>query len=528
MQQHCIDTNNPPFLEQQNTVNMQADGNGDVNHTAAVRDGNNFTVTQEQIDIMRAADGDSSYKPGIRHGPSEEVMNMDTAISTKEEDEDRTASIAAIKHAIDSYKSGYCNGTVVIGTKRKHDIGSVLTLLFENQMISDPNVLSLLEDRILSRATFIDIHVDDLPTLNIFHTFIQTQVGRAWGHRIKAIIFSRVKVGSMGAISDILSFMPNIERIHMYSSVDLSNCNDMKAKLGERIGALTKVTNFGISGFDVSIILSHMSRCLTKPLRRIYLHATIGDAIIYIVGALVTHHLENLTLAHAALETKHIETLNAFLLNTPNLLHLDLRENTLGESIIVLTHHLKHCHKLMHLNLCCTHLTDSGVKVLAESFHNWPELTWLDLGGNPCVSQSIRHLQHCHKLRNLKLRNTNLTDACVTVLAESFQHWPNLGWLDLDDNLVRNDGLKAVFKQIQNLPGLYFFSMSAYIDSQCSELVKKCLNAVGIQVPEERREVRTNSRYRRWLGRNPHNSSPKRIRVKIRARHAEIQSFKLY
>ncbi|XP_072017047.1 NLR family CARD domain-containing protein 4-like [Amphiura filiformis] len=339
-----------------------------------------------------------------------EILRFCCGVS-QQSNESPTA-IAVVRHAIDIYNMKSDQSIrIYVGTNRDTDICLYLHY-------------------------FMRVNL----TLREFNFFIQSVVGRSRGDNITDIRFSRVNIDSLDLMSETLKYMPNIELLGIFgrsSSDYVHGCEESQTNLGKRLGKLTKLTELWICYYDMTIILPHMSNH-SRPLRVIEINeARIADAIVHI-GALITHHLTNLTLRETALEERHIETLSSFLSNSPNLLELNLCHNTVRKSIVSLTHHLQQCRKLQILDVSCTKLTNAGVIVLAESFHHWPHLKQLYFSYNP--------------------------DIC-------------------------NDGLEAVLRHLHHIPKLTSFWISAFIDSQCSELVQNCLHALGIEIHEEEEDA---------------------------------------
>ena len=356
---------------------------------------------------------------------------------------------AVIEYAIKKYcmmckdKGKYPLTEIHIGyTDKDLDVLPLLALFYEGQVKPDANLVCSFKDDIYSDVESVIINCAHPQALTVFHYSVQSEIGSAMNSQIKSVNFYWSFRDSFSAMADILQHLSCVESLKITFENPVEKDIDSTTRLGEAIASLSKLhtlymeEDFFSCQFDMRIIiLAHLSQSPYRSLKHIDLRGIhVGDAIHY-MSDIITHHLEHLKLVEAALEEKHIETLSTFLPSAPNLLKLDLTDNTVGMSAVPLAHSLQQCHQLQELSLSEAHLTDAGITALAQSFSHWPDLRGIYLNGN-------------------------------------------------DD--VGNSGLDAVFRHIHHLPKLTALQVSAHIDSQCSTLVRDCLHAIGEEVPAKR------------------------------------------
>ncbi|XP_072014842.1 NLR family CARD domain-containing protein 4-like [Amphiura filiformis] len=204
------------------------------------------------------------------------------------------------------------------------------------------------------------------------------------------------------------------------------------------------------------------------------------------IGKETSERIRSISLDMIKLEVDAQDTklTRGILSRVPNVEHLKIVPNHNVEySIEPLTRALQDCKQLQSLSFAEAHLNNRHIKTLSTLFSFTTKLRVLDLERNS-IGMSIKsltyHLQHCHQLSVLGLESTELEDAGVTTLANTFKHWPELTELFLGGNDVGNTGLDAVLSNIHQLPKLTRLEIQfTTIDSQCSPLVKKCLHAIG-------------------------------------------------
>ena len=310
-------------------------------------------------------------------------------------------------------------------------------------------------------------------------------------------------------------------------------------KLGICIGTLDKLSAFMLYAaifHDISVVLHHMSVNHDIQLQDLQLYnitcdgdtlsqllanqhqlhhkltlqkiqlrngnmASILDSInasLAILGCACTHignatghikhiipHLQDLDLTETGLIEDDIVTLGEMLPEATKLSALFLDDNNVGKAVTKLACVIP---QLKELWLTESHLDEDDILTLSEMLPEATNLSSLGLNNNNVGKAGIRlaeSLRSCSKLTRLILDNTGLTDESVNALAGSFCYLSNLELFSLHDNATRNKGLDAVFHHLHHLPSLTAFFISATIDSQCSDLVKDCLTAIGEEIPHE-------------------------------------------
>ena len=417
----------------------------------------------------------------------------------------------------------------------KHDNATdclpILTLLHEAQLKGNTTLSSLFSGPVFSKPMSVEIDCWASQALMLFNYFLQS-VSKAAAN-IKSIRFCAAD--SLDLIQDILRHVLHVENLNFEGPVT--------GAVGESVAALTHLSTLKLyrTGIDMTDLLSHLPTYPCMSLRHVdFTHTPIGDAISHI-GAVMTTYLTCLVLDDTHLSESHIEILSKHLPNAPHLQVLDLSHNAIGGSISVLTQHLQHCTAMQALRLQRIKLHHNHKETLIAFFSSWSvDLLELDLshsavGGNgtelsnylqhcrqmevlnlegiwmnekdieaisvvlpqtllklilaynvvvDSLTCLIRSLQHCEQLTWLDLQSTYLTDAGVVTLGQHLHHWCHLSVLVLYDNDVGNSGLHSVLTHIHHLSKLTFFTISAYIDSSCSDLVRDCVHALGKEIRE--------------------------------------------
>ncbi len=85
----------------------------------------------------------------------------------------------------------------------------------------------------------------------------------------------------------------------------------------------------------------------------------------------------------------------------------------------------------------------------------------LDVTGIDMLARAIASDANClNRLRHLNLRNTGLTDAKLHTLAQVFEGWDSLAWLDISSNVWKGGGLQSFMDHGHHLRGLTKLDLS--------------------------------------------------------------------
>ena len=313
-----------------------------------------------------------------------------------------SAVFIIIRHVIDRFAE-VCKGNVVsedteayCSIDRGHqypiDIGDVpeyiskhnkatncvpiLTLLHEAQLNLDPRLLPVFTDSVFSTALSVNINCNDSQALLFLKLFLQCRAGKSTADNIRSICF--YKAGSFDVVSEILNRVPGLECLKLYGLPGL-----VEGKLGEKLINWSNLTTLILQStkIDMSDLLSHLSRSRHKSLRHVdFRYTPIGDAISDI-GAVMTPHLTCLILRGTQLTEPHVELFSEYLSHAPNLMMLDLSDNAVGDSISVLTQHLRLCKQLQVLKLKRVNLNGTHIKPLSAFLSNMSAMLELEISG---------------------------------------------------------------------------------------------------------------------------------------------------
>ncbi|XP_062895928.1 NACHT, LRR and PYD domains-containing protein 12-like isoform X2 [Mobula hypostoma] len=201
----------------------------------------------------------------------------------------------------------------------------------------------------------------------------------------------------------------------------------------------------------------------------------LGDSGVILLSAALKNSeckIQKLWLDNVGLTDSAVEDLASALRTNQSLTELSLNDNKLGDSGVKLVSaalRKPEC-KIQKLWLRNVGLTDSGAKDLDSALRTNPSLTELNLSGNKLgdsgvklVSEALRNSE-C-KIQKLWLQNVGLTDSGAKDLVSTLSTSPSLMELNLNDNELRDSGVKLV--------------SAALRDSNC-EIQKLWLRDVGL------------------------------------------------
>ena len=353
-----------------------------------------------------------------------------------------------------------------IGMKSDQDITPILTLLYESQIspnnhssndafkaesdlgrfckentsfqqLTDVSCFTQALESLFAGSELI-VYKDPPQTLLIFHNFVKSSFGLSSLKAVKSVEFHEIPVDSWDVINDTLECMKQVHKLHII--IPCIHClqpvhfRQFCVKLTGLV-RLNEIILFDLASHVISpdkVEVASILDAIQSKIEKIslqYIH--VAEAIGHI-SRIMTPHLQILKLRNARLKEDHIEVLSDFLPKASNLEELTLSYNTVGMAILPLA----------------------------------------------------QQLQSCTRLRKLKLDKTQLTEKAVIELGHRFVFLPNLTVLDISGNYVGNSSAHAVFKHLHHLTKLHKLGITAQVDNQCSALVKECVTAIGMRIPD--------------------------------------------
>ena len=389
-------------------------------------------------------------------------------------------AVAIIHHGLSvfkrvlSYASPVTVGFDIKNMKSKQDISHILILLFESHMslnnhsssdifkmqsafdrfckkntsfqqLTDVNLFS---QSLESLFTGCELKVYDRPpqTLSMLHYFVKSSFGLSSLRAVKSVMFNEIPEDSWDVVNDTLECMPQVQKV----DIDISCLNYLQPvhlrQFCLKLTRLIRLNEIQLGSYE-SLLAARGGSINTKLTPKIV--ASILDAIQSRINKMSLHHIY------------------------------------IGEAIGHISHIMTPC--LLLLDLGNARLKEDHIKVLSDFLPKASNLQALVLHNNTVGMAAVpltQQLQYCTKLENLDLSNTHLTEQGVIELAQRFVFLPNLCWLDIYGNDVENAGTHAVFKNLLHLAKLDKFCFTAYVDNQCSVLVKECVTAIGMRISD--------------------------------------------
>ena len=198
------------------------------------------------------------------------------------------------------------------------------------------------------------------------------------------------------------------------------------------------------------------------------------------------HHvprLSELYLRDVGMGNQERQLLATALKYVDKLSSLGLSYNPLGHGISELAKHLHFVPQLTGLYLDDTQMGEEEVTALAHGLKNVTQLSALSLRNNPLghgMSALAKHLHFVPQLRWLHLKDTQMGEEEVTVLAHSLKYVSQLANLNLSLNPLSH-GISELAKHLHSVPHLVSLNLS---DTKMGEEEVTALAHVLVYLPE--------------------------------------------
>ena len=199
-----------------------------------------------------------------------------------------------------------------------------------------------------------------------------------------------------------------------------------------------------------------------------FLTLNATDRIHHILTQLETMtsrcNITTLDVSKAGITRKDAERLAGVLAQCPELSHLNLGGNQLGdEGAARLARVLPLCPALAHLDLCGNWIEDEGTARLAAVLEQCPALSRLDLADNSIRDEGAGKLAgvlpQCPALSHLYLKRNIIGDEGAGRLAEVLPQCPALSHLNLSSNEIGEEGKGILEEALSKCPGLSHMSL---------------------------------------------------------------------
>ncbi|XP_072016289.1 NLR family CARD domain-containing protein 4-like [Amphiura filiformis] len=303
----------------------------------------------------------------------------------------------------------------------------------------------------------IDIGDKYSKAISIFHNFVKSELG-----------------------SSILSTVKSITLInaHLHIYVDMLRCMS-------NVKSITLI-NPHLSHIYADMLLRCIPNVDELEMRFFESDQSREQNTDHLVEALGTVTLIKLSKLQLYFGYEHpIKWLREFLTacRTPNLQELHLQGIGMARPLAQQLFELQLCTQFISLNLAVAGLEENHIKTLSEFLPKIPNLQKLNLSHNTvgmAIVPLAQQLQYCPLLSELILQHAHIPDQGVIELSHRFVSMTNLTRLDLYGNGIGNTGVDALFRHIHHLTKLEYLSINPKLDNQCSDLVKDCLDAIGI------------------------------------------------
>jgi len=183
-------------------------------------------------------------------------------------------------------------------------------------------------------------------------------------------------------------------------------------------------------------------------LQELSLIGELAPAKSTLIGALgELTGLTSLNLEANEIGAEDISSLSTSLIRMPGLTDLSLARNKIGEGMGILSEVLGELRSLSKLGLWSNNLTIEVMPYLARALRNLPNLTWLHVGGNPIKNEGVRIIGEAlamGPLEWLSLGACQLTSEGAGILRDVIRGITSLKELALEDNNLGDAGATAL------------------------------------------------------------------------------------
>ena len=179
-----------------------------------------------------------------------------------------------------------------------------------------------------------------------------------------------------------------------------------------------------------------------------------------IIHAMISNDtLEFITLRNMNLDLRSVTAIAEFLKKSHSLRNIDLSMNSIGRTGIerIATHVADEGKQIDSLALFDAKLSGQGA-VIADLIRHFPNLEWLNLGGNQLNHQDLKEilvaLAESKKIEGLDLSFNQFDDVDIELLAEYLPQYPRLVRLSLGHNQISDHGFKMLAESVIKLPDI--------------------------------------------------------------------------
>ena len=244
---------------------------------------------------------------------------------------------------------------------------------------------------------------------------------------------------------------------------DISHSGNKLRTIFPFLGCLKKLKLWycGLMEIDFQTLGPALS---TLPnLQHLYLSwNNIGNSLNEVIQGINHSKITHLDLQHTKLTRESKQNLSQ--LQLPLLEEIDLSYNDIdAREAEALSVSLKHMPQLRKLDLMLNSIGSHGAKALFESFKYTPHLKTLYLPYNDIEYLTLgSSFQSLPSLTNLLLMDNAINSDGAIALSTSFQYMPQLRWLGIYDNPIGPEGLEAIFRNLHHLPELDTLFLSPF------------------------------------------------------------------
>ena len=201
---------------------------------------------------------------------------------------------------------------------------------------------------------------------------------------------------------------------------------------------------------------------------------TVGNSLEALIQGINHSKLIRIDLGDTKMTTE--SKLNISQLRLPLIKHMNLSDNDIdsceAEALAVA---LKHMPQLIELDLPFNSIGSDGAKALLESFQSTPhrEDCQVNLEHNKIKCIALQPSQSLSGPTYLNLNNNEIDSDGAAALASSFRYMPQMEKLDISENPIGPEGLEALFRKLHHLPKLSVFFQPAFpVDNSPTKLTK--------------------------------------------------------